>query len=196
MAKQQIKPIETTKEKQETYKVLLEKYRKAMDEEFFIEAIMIAYSMMEDRLKSMIYHFGVFDSRNTLEISKVVKKNIENITGNRKYDFNAIKEKIAFIKQIIDWYSSSNFFEQEYSPYLKCLKDKIDGLDVDALSGIFTKLNKWLEYRNEVMHASMNKNIDSLYEGLKTNAEVGMNYARELDSYVRVLKKLESICKN
>ena len=46
----------------------------------------------------------------------------------------------------------------------------------------------WLAYRNEIIHASMNKNIEALYEDLEEQAEKGMELARFIDSQVRVLK--------
>ena len=47
----------------------------------------------------------------------------------------------------------------------------------------------WLAYRNEVIHASMNKNVTALYENLQENVENGMECARFIDNQVKVLKK-------
>lgn len=76
-----------------------------------------------------------------------------------------------------------------------CLNDAIDGLDIDEVTEVFAGLRKWLDYRNEVMHAAMNKNIYSLYDGLREKVEEGMEYARALDAYIRILKKDNSVRK-
>ena len=195
MPKRCIEPVVNNKEKQETYTFQLGQYRKAMDEDFFLEAMMIVYSMMEDRLKSLLYYCGVFDSRDTLKISKVVAEDIRTAIGEEKYKLSNITGKVAMCADIVNWHKLSNSFEHEYSPYLMCLKDAIDGLDTDEVTEVFAGLRKWLDYRNEVMHAAMNKNIYSLYDGLREKVEEGMEYARALDSYVRILKKDNSVRK-
>lgn len=49
---------------------------------------------------------------------------------------------------------------------------------------------------NEIIHASLNKNIEALYDGLDEKIELGMQYARDLDGYVRVMKKDNSLRKH
>ena len=50
-------------------------------------------------------------------------------------------------------------------------------------------MDEWLKYRNEVMHAAMNKNLGSLYDSIDIKVEAGMEYARLLDSFARNMKK-------
>ena len=58
MAQQNVKTILSNKDKQNTYKHLLGKYRKAVSSECYLEALLIVYAMIEDRLRSIIYHSG------------------------------------------------------------------------------------------------------------------------------------------
>ncbi|WP_196229406.1 hypothetical protein [Butyrivibrio fibrisolvens] len=42
----------------------------------------------------------------------------------------------------------------------------------------------------------MNKNLEALYEGIDEKIEIGMQLARNLDSYIKVIKKDNSVRKN
>lgn len=53
-----IKPAENNIEKAYTYRQMKDRYNKAMSEKFYFEAMMIDYAMIEDRLRSSIYHIG------------------------------------------------------------------------------------------------------------------------------------------
>ena len=52
-----------------------------------------------------------------------------------------------------------------------------------------------LEDRNEIIHSSMNKNIESLYDDLDVQVEKGMEYARYIDSQVKLMKKSNRVRK-
>ena len=62
-------------------------------------------------------------------------------------------------------------------------------MDIDGLLIAFEKLNEWRDYRNEVIHALMNKNIDSLSVELKQRAEEGMTLATFFDNQEKTLKR-------
>ncbi len=63
MSERRIAPVADNREKQQTYKDQMRRYSKAMREEFFFEAILIDYAMLEDRLRSMLYHAALFANR-------------------------------------------------------------------------------------------------------------------------------------
>ena len=50
-------------------------------------------------------------------------------------------------------------------------------------------ISEWCNYRNEVIHALLNKNIESLNEELAEQAMEGMKLARYLDAQIAALKK-------
>lgn len=70
MANARIKPVEGNTEKQQTYRKQIEKYNRAMQFEFYYEAFMIDYAMIEDRLRSMLYHMGLLANRRATSIWK------------------------------------------------------------------------------------------------------------------------------
>jgi hypothetical protein len=69
------------------------------------------------------------------------------------------------------------------------LKSLLERIDIGGMLDVLKSLEPWLDYRNEIIHASMNKNIDSLYEQLGAKVEEGMEYARFIDEQVRILKR-------
>lgn len=191
-----IQPVTDNKDKQRTYQDLMGKHSKAMRYEFYIEALMIDYAMLEDRLRSFLYYIGVFDSRESYQATK--KKNVTRplksamekyITNEENTSLNVgtISGKMKIIRCTLKWYEELDGESQD--KYLKALKKKYDGIDVAGLLDTLGKVNEWKDYRNEVMHAALNKNIDELYQDLASRAKEGMDFGRFVDSQVRELKK-------
>ena len=54
--KRYIKPVADTMDKQNTYREWIGKYNKAIRYEFYYEAILIDYALLEDRLRSFLYY--------------------------------------------------------------------------------------------------------------------------------------------
>ena len=50
--------VQTRQEKYQVYRYSMARYAKAMKEGFFFEAILIDYAMIEDRLRSFLWHAG------------------------------------------------------------------------------------------------------------------------------------------
>ena len=195
-----ISQVKDNMDKRKTYAILLEKYKKALNEQFYFEALIITYAMQEDRLRSMLYYIGTFDNRKSTKVSGKTKKDLkmllQNMYGEKaRFDLNKITGKMKLIKAVIAWTESANENECEYSLYLRNLKYLMESVDVDGVLRTFKEIEEWLEYRNEIIHASMNKNIDALYEEIAEKIELGMQYARDLNSYVRVMKKDNSLRK-
>ena len=85
---------------------------------------------------------------------------------------------------------------QEEDAYLKCVKLHISkSLSEEALWVTLETIEKWCDVRNQYVHALLNKNRDALEDGLRENAEIGMKLAREMDSYVDLIKKKNDIRK-
>ena len=193
MKKRQIKPVENNKEKQRTYARQLGRYKLALKNEFYFEAMLIVYAMLEDRMLSFLYYTGAIENRSTIKISKKTRKYLKDMVAPFKKNENKvtlgtknITGKMKIIKAMLVWASKIENTEEKY---LVLLKSLLEGIDIGGTLDVLKSLEPWLDYRNEIIHASMNKNIDSLYEQLGAKVEEGMEYARFIDEQVRILKR-------
>ena len=201
MTKVIINQVNNNGDKRETYAYLLGKYKKALREQFYFEALMIVYAMLEDRLSSMLYYMGTFDTRNEIKVSGKAKNDLKKLLQekygeNAKFSLTTITGKMRLINAVISWTVLANENENNYSFYLKSLKILMESVDIGGLSGTLNGIEQWLHFRNEVIHASMNKNLKALYEGVDERIEMGMRFARELDSHIKEIKKDNSLRKN
>ncbi|WP_155242793.1 hypothetical protein [Butyrivibrio fibrisolvens] len=195
-----INQVKNNNDKRETYAYLLGKYKKALREQFYFEALMIVYAMQEDRLRSMLYYLGTFDNRNTIMVSGKVKGDLKKLLKDRygenaKLSMTTITGKMRLIQAVISWSEHANENDNEYSIYLKTLKRLMESVDVDCVTGTLNEIEQWLHFRNEVIHASMNKNLEALFEGIDERIELGMRLARDLDGYIKEIKKDNSVRK-
>lgn len=193
MVKRQIKPVENNKEKQQTYAKQLGRYKFAIRNEFYFEAMIIVYAMLEDRLLSFLYYTGVMENRSTLKASKKTKAYVTDIVGiyakeGKKVTLRIknITGKMEIAKAMLKWASECENVEDKYLVMLKAL---LEGIDIGGMLDTIETLGTWLGYRNEIIHSSMNKNINDMYEQLGDKVEEGMKYARFIDEQVRILKK-------
>lgn len=193
MNKRLIKPAENNKEKEYTYRQMKGRYSKAMSEKFYFEAMMIDYAMIEDRLRSFIYHIGGMNNRTSLKLDNKTSKAflipLYNVFCNKKCAglcLSNINTKYNLIRAVLNWVENTDGAEEKYQQKLKFA---CESLDIDDVMNCLDELEKWCEYRNEVIHGLLNKSIISLNENLADKAEEGMNLALCIDSYVRVIKK-------
>ncbi len=186
MANIQIRQAKNNTDRQNTYKQQLGRYTKAMKYGFYFEAMLIAYSMLEDRLKSFLYYCGFFDNRNTLKISKKIKVDIKVILfddePSKWPSLNNISTKIAYIKALLIWANTVQGETIQDNAIYCNLKGTLESVDIGAMLVSLDSLTEWIKYRNEIMHASMNKNVDSLYENLNVKVADAMEIARFIDS--------------
>ena len=186
-----IKNTETSNDKYTTYRAMTGRHKLAMKHGFFLEALLIDYAMLEDRLTTFLWHSGItptseklsFGGRaNKADLKKIYADysgrddtpKLRNISGK----IEAVRALIAYAKKTCD----------NQSKYCKLLYDALNTIDLDKLSEALDGVDKWRGYRNEVIHAAMKKDIFSLYEELETNAQLGMDYARVIDKAVKKLK--------
>lgn len=194
-----IKQASNNKERQNTYRYQLGRYNRAFRAGFYFEAMMIVYSMLEDRLKSMLYYCGVLRDRNTLKVNKKIRIDILDIysqyDANSKIYLSKIGGKIDLLKAIMNWSVEVNSSDIQGNTFLLALKALMTDIDVGGLLDTFEQMDSWLKYRNEVMHAAMNKNVEALYEDLNIRVEEGMECARFIDSQVKLMKKTNRVRK-
>lgn len=194
MAERQIQPVQTNTEKQQTYRKLLSKYKRAMEQEFYCEALMIDYAMIEDRLHSMIYHMGFLADRNKTAIWKKARPYLLQIVNEYRQDSKddslgstSLSGKIKIVRGVFLW-ASNTAGGYMNNAHLTVLKSRLDEIDSERVMQVLEDIDRWKGYRNEVVHAMMNKNIVQLEETIQPYAAEGMRLARELDAVEREIK--------
>lgn len=109
-------------------------------------------------------------------------------------DINQISVKEKLIRCTIEWVISAEVKPED--KYLGSLKDVYEGsIDMDGMLKTLDEIDKWRQYRNEVIHGLLNKNLDSLNRELAQKVEAGMTYVRYIDSQVKSLKRQDLIRK-
>lgn len=198
-----IPAVENRSQKQLTYQKQMTRYKQAMNHEFYLEALLITYAMLEDRLKSFLYYIGAIRNVNDKKLTVSKTKNVlrtmyfgsEEASRNKKIDIDNISVKEKLIRKTLEWSCEQVGKPEEY--YLEVLKQEYEGcLDIDGLLQTLEEIDQWRNYRNEVIHGLLNKDMNCLDSNLCNQVENGMKYARYLDGQIKQLKKNNRIRKN
>ena len=102
--------MEKNYEKQERYRELKAKLKKAMADEFWLEACMIEYAIIEDRTSSILFYSGV--SKNAYDSNKKLSNKLNSIELQIGKKHPVISKKVApeIIQAIRDWKELRNQF--------------------------------------------------------------------------------------
>lgn len=197
MSKHKITPVSDNKDKFLTYTELTRKYNIAMENDFYFEAMFIVYAMMEDRLRSYLYYLGCLNSKKSYkfdndEVKSIIEELAQKYLSKRErdnIDITGISGKRNVITATLKWARTG--YENCEGEYLTAVKEVYESkLNVEEILDMMKKSAKWCDYRNELIHAMMNKNIESLYSELSEKAVEGMKIARYFDdAMVKKLKK-------
>lgn len=182
------------KDKGKTYQQYMEKYSKAIKHEFFLEAIVIDYAMLEDRLLALLHYLGVVSrTHNMISVNKFCRSQIRTMLGykpNSAINVNNISVKIRIIRALL---SISAEDEDKYlSAVCFYLNERISKQELLA---VLDEITLWCNIRNQYIHALLNKNYEALQEGLCEYAENGLKLARRIDSCVKAVKRNNNIRK-
>ena len=197
MPQRKIQPVADNTDKQRTYAENLKKYNVAMEHGFYFEAMLIVYAVMEDRLRSYLYHLGALKTRKSSEIDfsdakdslKKVVEEYKNEKESAGLGIGSISGKRKIIRCLLEWVANTAYTPEKNS-YLGIVKNHLEGAaDIGGILDCLNDIKEWCDYRNEVIHSLLNKNIDSLNEELAEQVMKGMKLARYLDSQVTSLKK-------
>ena len=204
-----ISPVETMQEKYETYRAEMARLKGSLQQGFYFEAMLIEYALLEDRLRSFVYHAGLLQNRKASHLlpgKNAVRKDFNRIaqrvktwkledgkeTGNtsnfERLSVNKISDKIFIVRTIVLWSSELESLPDE-SRYLQALRGQCESLDAAALLETLDAIDTWRMYRNEVIHSLMNKRMESVQQKLSEQVEQGVQLARQLDAQVTILKK-------
>lgn len=198
--KRLITPVADTVDKQRTYREQMGKYSQAMRYGFYLQAVMIDYAMMEDRLRSMLYHMGFLSNRIAPNIWKKTRPYLEQMVETYTPDGKPVKlgiknisGKIELVRCVMLWARDEGAANDD--KFLATLKRQCKRTNIGAVLSTLESITAWCGYRNEVVHALMNKNLDSLDAELQQRAEEGMDLARALDGEIKKLKKGDKVRK-
>lgn len=193
--KRKIEPVKSNEDKRKTYQEHISKYNIAVENECYFEAILITYAMIEDRLRSYLYHMGCLKSRSSHEFDNdMILGDIELLVGGNSDEagqnlgITNISGKIRIIEAVHKWYKkgcpnlNGSAYLDELAACIDIHSDSAEMLDT------LKKLKEWCRYRNEIIHALLNKNLDSLYKELPQQVKDGMALARIIDKHVNRLK--------
>lgn len=182
MKQPRIKQVKDNRSKGKTYSMLIAKYNEAMKNEYYGEAELIVYAFIEDRLKSFIYHCDLIDRRNSRNLNN---KTIELFGEDKKIDNLSVKIDIIF--KMIKFCQDGNYKNNECVNYVRNMF--LHYIDNRELKRILNDIKKWSGYRNEVVHALFNKDINDLRISFGEHVTQGYELARKLDKMVSAVKK-------
>ena len=182
------------KDKENTYKQYMEKYNKAIKYECFLEAIVIDYAMLEDRLLAFLHYIGVISrTHDKISVNKFCRPQIRSIIGykpNTAINVNNISVKIRIAKALL------SIDDNEEDKYLLTVHSHLAGrISTDEFNETLQDITTWCNIRNQYIHALFNKNYDALQQGLYEYAENGLKLARKIDNYVKNIKRGDTIRK-
>ncbi len=195
-----IQPVLDNKDKQRTYAQNKAKYKKAIAGEFYFEAILIDYAMLEDRLRSFLYYIALLKSKDSYKVDNhATAQKVRAIVAEykEKGDSNSmaiinIKGKMIIVRSTLLWAKNSEEMPDDF--YLSVLKKQYEAtLDIEELLIKLNDIADWCAYRNEVIHALLNKNTTSLMQKLPHQAQQGMELAVFMDNQVKKLKRNNKI---
>ena len=173
--------------KHHTYQELTKKRDNSLKNENYVEAIAYSYAMIEDRLLSFLHHLYVIDRYKfkledlvSQHLAKKMRKN-NDVESEYKPHIENISTKINIIKKLYNYKGID-------SVLIKINNHIKDTLDVKQLQNDIGRLNKWLNYRNEITHDLFNKDLDDLNNKLKSIAEEGIYLSGQYDYYSDLLK--------
>ena len=184
-------------EKYYTYKELMERYKKAYEQEFYFESMFILYAVMEDRLRAILYLSGLIKHRENKNLdyssnSKYLTEMFYEYNGNiarknHNIDFSKIFNKISMVRAILRWERQNTDYIS--SDYLKKLKIQYKEIDKQYFLKALNDVEKWKNYRNELIHSVLENNIDSINDTLKEKVDEGKQLINQLTELSRLVKK-------
>lgn len=190
MQQRNIRPVADNRDKQRTYTEQMRRYKRAMTGEFYLEAMMIDYALLEDRLHAMLYHMGFLADRMDYALDRRRRPLLVQMVtacfgadAAKRIGISNITGKMKIVRSVLHWSRSE---DAQTEPYPAALRARCSPLEMDET---LDAIADWCGYRNEIVHALMNKNMDSLTEDLRRRAEEGMALVRLLDAQVRAVKR-------
>lgn len=196
MQEVKIERVSDNSEKMLTYAEAKRRYKRAVDEGFYFEALLISYALIEDRLTSLLYHIGALEQRTHQRVCRRSKKNgLEHIVRlvdhkgspdvEIKMSVKGMTNKASIFKSTLRW-SQIDGEQGCETDYLRTLRQQYrDRVDVGEAMRLLDELAEWQKTRNEIVHGLAAKNMEALYAVLPSHCEAGMLLFGRLDRLCR-----------
>ena len=192
MNEERIVRVADNYEKRDTYAKMFSRYKVAMRNEFYLEAIFIAYAVIEDRITRFLFHAGLINDKGKPKLSKGKAKDLARQLSEGKTAWQ-ISCRLLMMKNLSKWAEETERCNLE-SKYEIALLDKMIGsVDLSELNAVLERIPKWINGRNECVHALMRKNVESAEDRIKELAEESYDIIRTLDSIEKKFKKNNNI---
>ena len=206
--------VKTGVEKKETYINEYKKFKAALNYKFYLEAISIGYSIIEDRLVAFLHYLGIVTRyQERLSINTMVYFHMCKLLG-KKYKANIpvknISTKSDIIKKLINLdLSTARKIDNEVQldlenyviksdivkkGYMECLYCKVQSVINESSNEILNELDSWIDERNKFVHGLMNKKVTTYEEQEKECALKAYDLSRKIDiSFVKKIKENNNI---
>jgi hypothetical protein len=170
-------------DKYKAYRYSFSKLKKAMENEFYFEAILIEYAIFEDRINSLFRRMGFLNQSGNLPESN--RKMLKRIF-HKNTRWTDISTKIKLIETLIT-FEAIHLDNLEDKQYLSELYLRIKPLNHE-IQQIILQLSPWLKMRNRYVHALMEYKTTNLEIELKEFVTQGETIIRNLDQIVKGFK--------
>lgn len=177
--------VSDNKEKQHTYRMQMIRYKKAISTGFYLEAIMIDYAMLEDRLLAFLHHAGIVTrNANKPKISKKSGKELRRLLNCTHIKISNITTKLAIIEILVQLHEN-----QPDKYWVSVQKQIATTLESEDVLQICQAIRKWCDVRNQYVHGLLNKNYYAVQESWREFAVRGHDLCRDVDRLVDAFKK-------
>lgn len=208
--------VRNNEERKANYAREYVRYNKAIKYNFYLEAIAIIYAIIEDRLVSVLHHLGIVSRKNdNLRINGAVYPYIRKLMKKDETATVYVKNvsvKIEIIKQLLaldedrairidneveDFVRSRHKRGIVKKGYMHDLYMQMNrGVSGEKLDSLFHDFKEWVDVRNKLIHALLNKTVASTEDAKMDCAESGYKLSRRFDDQlVAPIKKNNSLRK-
>ena len=180
------------------------RYKTALNNDYYLEAIAIVYAIMEDRLVSFLHHAGIVSRDNeNLKITRASSPYIRKLMGKEgsaPIRIKDITEKIDIIMKLINMdellaleiddeveqfvktYQKKGVARKGYMHDIYCQINR--SINKEKAQELFSAFIPWRDTRNKLIHALLNKTAKSSDNAKEECAKAGYLLTRQFDDYL------------
>ena len=195
-----IATITTNMEKKTAYQLQMERFKRAKAGGFYLEAIFILYALIEDRLSAFLFHAGITNAtREKITRNGKIRPHLDSaltVLNTKQPNIRNVSAKIKLIKELMAWSTDYSVNEPTLN-YLDALYKQINRTaGRDQMIETLTRIEGWCTYRNELVHALLNKKVEDQEKILQDLVYEGEACNRSLQNFVKSFKNRNTLRKS